>query len=137
MSFKLLRLATVALLACYSFDVSADQTFKQTVKAGQKARVWWSGQIDIGTCKTIDTINNRPDIVREPANGSLVMAIEQRPFKSAAGTSPCDGKPFSSNVVYYQSKPGFKGVDTFIVRRSVWMHYREMTEMATVELTVQ
>ena len=129
-------LAMVAL-SILSSAAAAGEVARFNLVAGRKYSLFSSGQIDPTTCKTIDTINYRPDVVREPAHGTLSVGLEQRPFNSISGSSPCNGKPYLANILYYQPAKGFKGVDTFVLRKTVLAHFREMTEEVTVEVTVK
>ncbi len=127
----------VSILLLFATVAHAGETLATKVAAGRKTKIYWSGRIDPTTCKVEDVVNYRPDIVREPAHGTLSTGHEQQPFQSSAGAHPCNGKPFLANILYYQSAKGFKGEDEFVIRNTALAHYREMTTELTVKVKVE
>ena len=60
-------------------------------------------------------------ITRPPTNGTATTAEENKslPAKTElGGTQPCAGKSAPTAVVYYQSKPDFRGTDQFRYQRT-------------------
>src|SRR5260370_22818932 len=59
-------------------------------------------------------------ITTQPANGTATTTIETKavpPTGRLGGPQPCAGKSMPTAVVYYQSKPNFKGTDQFKYQR--------------------
>src|SRR5262249_49773558 len=88
-----------------------------TVKSGVRTKV----SQHIGFDKSCNPQHVVVKITTPPANGSVATTEETlvMPAKtSLGGVQPCAGKSGPNAVVYYASKPGFKGQDTFKYQRT-------------------
>ena len=59
-------------------------------------------------------------ITTQPTNGTATAVIETKtvpPVGRLGGPQPCAGKSMPTAVIYYQSKPNFKGTDQFKYQR--------------------
>jgi hypothetical protein len=126
--------ATFVLSDRYS---AAAETMDITVPSGKSSNIWWQGRIDSTTCRTEDPVNGKIRVLREPVHGSTQTTIVSRPFRSVAGSHPCNGKPFDANGLVYTPAKGFKGSDSLVVERIVWAHYREYYSPVELRLTVK
>jgi hypothetical protein len=60
-------------------------------------------------------------ITSPPANGTVTTAEESKvvpPFARLGGPQPCAGHTIPTAVVYYRSRPNFKGTDEFKYQRT-------------------
>ena len=60
-------------------------------------------------------------ITRPPANGTATTTEENKALPAnteLGGVQPCAGKSAPTAVVYYQSKPDFRGTDQFRYQRT-------------------
>jgi hypothetical protein len=60
-------------------------------------------------------------ITTPPANGTVTTAKENKevpPFAKLGGPQPCAGHTIPTAVLYYKSKPNFKGTDQFKYQRT-------------------
>jgi hypothetical protein len=88
-----------------------------TVKSGVKTKVTQHAAFD----KSCNPQHVVVEITTEPANGTVTGTEETlaMPGKTKlGGVQPCAGKTGPNAVLYYESKPGFKGQDTFKYRRT-------------------
>ena len=88
-----------------------------TVPSGMKAKVTDHAAFD-GACAPRRVVVK---LTVPPANGSVTTALEPVVMPAVTrlgGPQRCAGKIAPTAVVYYQSKPNFKGVDQFKYQRT-------------------
>lgn len=61
------------------------------------------------------------NVVKKPKSGAVTPRVEMSTIHAAqqGSAGKCLGKPTRGLAVYYRSKPGFKGRDSFTVRMGV------------------
>lgn len=107
--------ATIILLVAMTVPEAQARTFKQTVASGKTTLVNWHHRIR-EDCK-IQPISL--DIVKQPKNGVVTAKLSKRKLdrKTAGNLRHCYGKTAVFIEVYYKSKKGFKGKDSFSYKR--------------------
>ncbi len=126
-----LAIAAAALLVT---TAHASHVIGNVAKSGQKVMVtdmFWQGT----NCEGVDLTYQ---LISPPANGTVTQRKARAKLDSAAlRISPparCDGKVLPISFVYYQSKKGFTGTDSFTVRwTSALGEVRERTYTLTVQ----
>ncbi len=108
-----------------------------TASSGKPTLVGVSGEIDPATCKTVDVLTNRFNVLRLPQNGSISSALQQVRYKASDSASPCNGKRYLANVLFYVPNRGFKGLDTFSIGHAVTLRDYEMLMPVTIEIEVK
>ncbi len=110
------RFIIFAAIMGAAYPVFASHTITNTGKSGQKILVtdmFWSRDDCDGHDMTYE-------LVTPPQNGNVTQTKSRSKLVSAKlNLSPphkCEGKNLPISYVYYQSKKGFVGTDTFTVR---------------------
>jgi hypothetical protein len=132
MKYKLIILATAML---FSYPALASHTIGNSGKSAQRFLVtdmFWSGS----ACAGVDISGFQ--ITAPPQNGTVTQrAVKEKLNSAKLNISPpnrCEGQVIPISYVYYQSKKGFKGTDTFSVRwTSAGGDVREKTYTVTVD----
>jgi hypothetical protein len=124
---------SVFLLATY--PAIASHTIANSAKSGERVLVtdmFWSG----GDCEGVSITSF--EIVSPPKNGTVTQRTAKDKLNSARlNISPphrCEGKAIPISYVFYQSKKGFTGSDSFTVR---WLSGRGDTREKSYTVTVQ
>src|SRR5437660_2797654 len=117
--------------------LAAPMTVKSTVQSGVKSKV--SQHAAFGrTCSPQRVVVK---ITTQPANGSVTTAEEPSVMPAVTklgGAQPCAGKTSQAAVVYYQSRPGFKGVDQIKYERTNLDNARDrLNGEVTLTITVK
>lgn len=85
-----------------------DQHRHVSTQAGQEVRIGsvtkWDKRCQPTTMPTVF-------VTQPPANGTTMTRTGTKIAKGSVGGVVCDGREFPAVVVYYQPKPGFRGVD--------------------------
>lgn len=93
------------------------QTYSKSASAGKSKKIdSYFGWKNDCSFETIDV-----KIVKPPKSGSVTPRVEMSRISAAqlGSAGKCLGKPTRALSVYYRSKAGFKGQDSFSVRMSV------------------
>lgn len=109
--------AAIILAGCVSPQSQGGAVFgyQQSVRSGMKTRAgdYFSTAWDGRTCqpRALPEIS----VVRAPASGHFIIERGRGRFNAEPGDSPrsaaCIGKYYPAMVIYYQSRPGFRGED--------------------------
>jgi hypothetical protein len=92
-------------------------TLSRTVQSGVKTEV----AEHVGFNRSCEAQHVVAKITRPPSHGTATTAEENKtlPEKTElGGAQPCAGKSAPTAVIYYQSKPDFKGTDQFRYQRT-------------------
>lgn len=131
-----ITILSAIVISLSSLSALAD-TQRVTVPSGKPTLVGVSGDIDPATCKTVDVVTNRFNVLRLPQNGSVSTALQEMRYKAADSASPCNGKRYMANVLFYTPNRGFKGMDTFSIGHSVAIRDLEMLMPVLIEIEVK
>ena len=132
------KLATLAAIVVSVSSLSAlADTQRVAAVSGKPTLVGVSGDIDPATCKTADVVTNRFSVMRLPQNGSVSTGLQEICYKAADSASPCNGKRYLANVLFYTPKRGFKGTDSFSIGHAVSIRDFEMLVPVLIEIDVR
>jgi hypothetical protein len=113
-----MRILTLcSILALVAVPPAMAASLSATVESGVKKEVAEHSAHN-GTCAAQHVVVR---ITTLPANGTATTAEEDRIVPAVAklgGPQSCAGDTMPAAVVYYQSKPGFKGTDQFKYQRT-------------------
>jgi hypothetical protein len=114
---KICLFASVALAAPAMPTLAWAET--ATVTSGTRSQITTHFRSD-NQCKAIPVVI---ELLAKPANGTVNVEPKDvviRPVTPRGGEqpSPCVGKTVAGVAVFYQSKPGFTGRDSFRYRRT-------------------